>query len=318
MTDSVATPVESSVCWNIVFTPGTFRYFRLFTRSLLANTDARVRLVANGCSRDEIGEMCAFTDGSAGRITLLVLPGEEMTPHGFALTTVFDATDDGDLFCFVDSDVKARTRFMPVLLEALGDHVAVTSGDVAWSDDTTLPAGARDVVGRHAVGADGFVYGSSYLAMYRRAAVTRVRDDWGVTFAAYGYTALPRHVQAGLDAQGRRFDLYDTAKVLNILLQAGSDTVVHIANPDLFHVGGISQYLSHLRTAGTDRPPWYARRGSRRVRWDFAGWAAATLAALVDGGEPPDPSVEGVASSQLATTSDELRDLVARYRDAPA
>jgi hypothetical protein len=304
------TAAEADIVWNLVFTPHTFRYFHLFTRSLLAMSDARARLVANGCTRDEVARMHALSEHSGGRVTAMAFPGSQMRTHGQALNALFDGTDDGELFCFVDTDVKATDRFMPRLLAALDGAVGVTSCKPAWATDTTVPAGAVDLVGRHFVSPDGFVYGSSYLAMYRRASVADTRNRWAVSFDPCVFSRLSPAVRARLDEMGRRFDMYDTAKVLNILLQGDGGTLRHLDHPELFHVGGISEYLSHPRD---EPPPLFARGGAGRTRWDFAHWAAATLMAFVDGGTPPDAAVPGLAEAQAMTTQNELRDLVERY-----
>jgi len=284
---------EDALVWNVVFTPGTFRYLRRLTESLAEHTSGRLRLVANGCPPDERD---AIRDAASDRVTAYALPGQQMLTHGRALDHLFDAFDDGDAFCFVDSDVLARSAWVPPLLAALDDRAGVTSGDVSWTDDTVLPPGAEDLAGRHAIGADGFVYGSSYLALYRRAAVAGVRTRYGVTFTPYAHDRLDPTVRAVLENRGRTFRLYDTAKVLNLLLHADGGAIAHVPDPALLHLGGISQFLSN-----PDAPLTRAGAGVRRH--DFAAWAAAVLVALADGdAPPPEPADvdEGVAAEVVA------------------
>jgi hypothetical protein len=291
-----ATP-DANFVFNIVFTPGTFRFLQLFARSLFANSDVRLRLVSNGCPTEEVKLMRAFTADLGRSIDVFELSNPEMVPHGVALDEIFAAHDDGSYFCFVDSDVKAKQPFMKMFADALERVDVVTSCSVAWSDDSILTPGMPDLVGRHAVGHDGFVYGSSYLALYGRHQVERVRDEWGVSFCAYAYDKLAPLVQRRLAEMGRQFRLYDTAKVLNILLQGDGFGLAHIDNPALVHVGGISQYLSDPGVLGRDpnapadgdaSVPWFAASGAGRERWDFAQWAAATLRSIVDGEPEPD------------------------------
>ena len=191
-------PAESSFVFNIVITPGTFRYLSVFTRSLLAHSAVRVRLVANGCPDRELQQMRELESASSGRIVVFRGASEAMVPHGVALDEIYAAHDDGDYFAFMDSDVLAKAPFMETFVQLLGAHDVVTSCNPAWSDDTILPAGARDLVGRHAVGHDGFVYGSSYLAIYRRVAVEQVRERWSVSFVTYAHDRLPPAAQARL------------------------------------------------------------------------------------------------------------------------
>lgn len=305
---------ESAVVWNVIFVPHTFRFLQVFARSLVVQSDARFRLVANSCASDDVAEMCAFAARFGGRVDVVSIgdPGGEVVRHGAALTELFDRFDDGELFCFVDSDVEAKAPFVQRLLDALDGQVAVTSGDVAWTDDTTLPAGAPDLAGRHVVDRDGFVYGSSFLGVYRRAAVERTRDEWDITFEPYAYDRLPERARSALSAMNRRFRLYDTAKTLNLLLQHDGPAIRHIEHPALFHLGGISQFLAQ-RAGGL--PAFSAGDAAARARWDFARWAAATLAALVDGSEPPAPPDDGVDAQRASLVLGELRALVSADRE---
>jgi hypothetical protein len=294
---------DANFVFNVVFTPGTFRFLQLFTRSLIAQSDARIRLVANGCPPAEVQLMHNFAGEYEGRTEMFELSNTKMVPHGVALDEIYAAHDDGSSFCFVDSDVKAKLPFMECFVDALTRVDVVTSCTVAWSSDSILAPGIPDLVGRHAVGHDGFVYGSSYLAIYGRAVVEHVRAAWGVTFRPYSYDTLAPPVQRRLVEMGRQFRLYDTAKVLNILLQGEGFGLSHVDNPALVHIGGISQYLSDPSILGRDPEslatddasvPWFAASGTGRQRWDFARWAAATLRSIVDGeaapGLPDDPA----------------------------
>jgi hypothetical protein len=316
---------ETDFVFNVVMTPGTFRYLQLFTRTLLAQSAGRLRLVSNGCAPEEVQAMREFAAGHGGRVEVTPLAGSAMIPHGAALDEVYGLHDDGKYFCFVDSDVKARRPFMGMFVDLLTGVDVVTSCNVAWADDSILPPGASDLVGRHAVGHDGFVYGSSYLAIYARAAVERVRARWAITFRATSYEKLDRSVQEQLAGMDRRFGLYDTAKVLNILLQAEGFTIAHADNPALVHIGGISQYLSdptvrrRTPTAGTnetgttgDAVPWHSKSGLGRTRWDFAQWTAAMLRSLVDGEPAPDLPDDVQQRERAAAVRRELLDLAGR------
>lgn len=310
----------SDFVFNVVITPGTFRYLRLFTASLLAQSGVQVRLVANGCSPEESNQMRAFATDAGARVSVLDLSGSTMVPHGVALDEIYAATDDGDFFCFVDSDVKATRPFMALFLELLIRSDLVTSCGVAWSDDVVLSPDASDLVGRHSIGHDGFVYGSSYLAIYRRARIEQVQRMWPVTFRAYAYDKLAESVQRRLEEMGRRFRLYDTAKVLNILLQSDGGVATHAENPALVHVGGISQYLSDpsvlargAQETASDAPvPWFADTGSGRQRWDFARWAAAVLRNIVDGEPLPELPDDPVVRLRATEVQRELLGLAGR------
>jgi hypothetical protein len=305
-------PEEARFVFNVVVTPGTFRYLRLFTRSLIVHSTVRIRIASNGCPSDELQLMRAFASEHDRRVEVFQLSSPAMVPHGSALDELYAAHDDGDYFCFVDSDVKAKRPFMATFLELLERVDVVTSGNVAWSDDSILPPETTDVVGRHAVGHDGFVYGSSYLAIYGRSQIERVRESWDVTFRAYAFDKLAPSVQRRLAEMGREFRLYDTAKVFNILLQGDGFVLTHVENPALVHVGGISQYLSDPSVLGrtSDTPvPWFAASGTGRERWDFARWAAATLRSIVDGDPAPELPEEPAQRRRATDVQRELLDL---------
>jgi len=312
---------EGDFVFNIVITPGTFRYLQLFTRSLVVNSDARFRLVVNGCPPEELPALHALAAASGGRVETVQLSSPAMVPHGAALDEIYEAHDDGAYFCFMDSDVKAKRPFMSEFVELLDPFDAVTSGNVAWSDDSILPTGSKDLAGRHAVGQDGFAYGSSYLAIYKRAAVARVRERWGVTFRAGAHDGLPRAAREQLVAMNRRFELYDTAKAFNILFQGDGFALTHVDNPALVHIGGISQYLSdpsvlgrgpgrETSTGDESELPWFATSGAGRDRWDFARWAAALLRTIVDGEPAPQLPTAPIARERATAVQRELLDLV--------
>jgi hypothetical protein len=318
---------ERDFVFSIVITPETFRYLRPFTRSLVAESEVRFRLVANGCPPDEVASMRAFASGHAHRVTLLELPTARMLSHGETLDAIYERCDDGDHFCFVDSDVLAMRRFMPGLLDRLSHTTVVTSCNPAWTNDVVLPRGARNLVGRHATGSDGFVYGSSFLAIYPRAAIEHVRHRWDVTFRGYAHGQLPAPVQKRLSSIGRDFELYDTAKVVNILMQGEGYTLQHADNPALLHIGGISQYLSDPSTradgvstvVGRSAParpvPSFAGAGAGRERWNFAHWAATTLASLVDGEQAPALPTPIHDDARAIAVQRALFELIRRYGD---
>ena len=65
--------------FNVIYTPGTVRYLTPFIASLLRWSDCRYRLVANGCSDDEVKLLSAVADLD-DRLELLVMPEKRMVP----------------------------------------------------------------------------------------------------------------------------------------------------------------------------------------------------------------------------------------------
>ena len=167
-----------------------------------------------------------------------------MVSHGRALDEVYRARPDGDWFCFADTDIKARGLWVDDFVTRLPGCAALTSGALSWTTDDTAPCGATSLAGPYLFDHDGFVFGSSYLAIYRRSAVDSVRRRWDIGFENYGHEELPRHARERIEEFGRAFAVYDTAKVLNILLQADGAEVRHHENPQIVHIGGMAtEYL---------------------------------------------------------------------------
>lgn len=302
---------EPELVFNVVFTPGTFRCLRPFTHSLLANSTSRLRLVCNGCSDDDMSLMRDFRDYDA-RVDVHVASHGEMLPHGEVLERLYAHTDDGGFFCFIDSDVIAKRPFVDDFLRLLPAYDAITTGDVAWTDDHLLPADAPDLAGRHSVGVDGFTYGSSYAAVYAREALEQVRSRWGISFRAGSHSRLPGPVQSRLSEIGREFRLYDTAKALNLMLQGDGFALHHFFHPGLYHLGGISAYLSEESAAPADRSSRRRLTESEATvrRREFARWAAQMLVALLEGTEPPEPPTDPELAKAALTVAAELQRLV--------
>ena len=174
---------EADVVFNVVYTPRTFRYLRWFVASLVEHSDARFRLVANGCGEDEVGQMRELAQRLPDQIAgVVILTGPKTMGHGDALNELFERHDDGRYFAFVDSDMKANGPYLEQLLTPFPPAAAVSSGLPGWSGTNVLPENATGVGGNTILGRDGFVYGSSYLAVYDRAAVAQQRARRGIGF----------------------------------------------------------------------------------------------------------------------------------------
>ena len=87
---------EADVVFNVVYTPRTFRYLRWFVVSLVAHSDTRFRLVANGCGEDEVDQMRELAQRLPDQIAGVVIlsdPGRwgtaaPSTSSSRAMTTV--------------------------------------------------------------------------------------------------------------------------------------------------------------------------------------------------------------------------------------
>ena len=124
---------ESDIVWNLVWTGGVYRHLRYFVFSLFDQTESRFRFIANNCTPESVAAMRAFTAVCDRVVETVVHDDPTMVPHGAALDPILTGRDDGDVFAFIDVDIKALGPFAQSFLEVLVDHSAVTSGSELWT-----------------------------------------------------------------------------------------------------------------------------------------------------------------------------------------
>jgi hypothetical protein len=291
----VTTP-DSDFVFNVVWTGSDFPFLRHLVASQLRHSGARFRFVANGCPPDQVRLMREFAASADGRVTEVFVSSTTMERHGAALDAVLAARHDGEFFCFVDPDILAERPYLPEFAEALdGGCAAVTSGKAVWTDEVAVPPGHPGVPGECFYSQDGYLFGSPHFAMYRREPLRETIARWGAGFASAGGDLSPDALDA-LAAAGHRYWIYDTGKIVNILLQEDGHRLCHLEHPALMHIGGMSHYLSHVlsppemhaaRPAGGEATdlglPWPP------ARLEVAHHAADLLRALSHDEPPPTP-----------------------------
>lgn len=314
----VTRPPESSLVFNIVWTGEVFPYLRYFTDSLLDHSEARYRFVANGCPPDQIALMDAFRRDHPDRVVeVLDVSPDAMIAHGVALDRVRAVRDDGDLFCLIDPDIKANGAFVTEFLDLLEDCDAVTSGTEVWSQDNVIPVDHPGVAGEFFYDRVGFVFGSPHLALYRRAALDETTRRWGVGFGSAG-PDLTDAATAAMASLGHCYLVYDTAKIVNALLQADGHGLVHRDLPQLVHIGGLAHYLappSHRTTDDGEVEPDWTAYASMVDRHQVTRYAARVLKARVDGETAPEPPTDLAPpmAQRLQMVHHELDDLMDRH-----
>jgi hypothetical protein len=309
-----AIPDESFV-FNLVWTGTVFPYLKYFVASQIEQSDARFRFIANGCPPDQIGLMEDFARRRSDRVVEVVtVSPDAMVAHGVCLDEIFDTRDEGDYFCFADTDILATGPWVADLAELLEQNAAVTSGKEVWSDDNLVPVDHPGVAGEHFFARNGFVFGSPHLALYRRDAVADTRARWNVGFRSAG-PELDERTKARLADFGHEYLIYDTAKIVNALLQADGHTLVHRDLPQLMHIGGLAHYLAPPAYLLDGRPDWVAYR-NMDARAQVTGFTASILKDLVEG-RPAGPVPEGLEPAMEAKLGDvraALVELVDTYR----
>jgi hypothetical protein len=309
---------ESGFVFNIVWTGSVFPYLRYLVASQMRHSGARFRFVANGCPDGQVELMREFASAHADRVVEVFVSSTSMARHGAALDTVLAARDDGEPFCFLDPDIVAEGPFVREFADALdGRCTGVTSGKGVWNDDVTVPAGHPGVPGECFYSQDGYLFGSPHFAMYRRAALEETMSRWGVGFGSAA-NDIPGPARKALVAAGHEYRIYDTGKVVNILLQEDGHRLCHFEHPALLHIGGMSHYLSPPEKRGRlltpdeepdQRWPWPT------ARLEVARYTAGLLRALCDGHPPPTapPDVDGELARRLDRVSGALVEVVCAY-----
>lgn len=247
--------MSGAICFNIIYTPGTVKYLRLFVLSLLKWSPCSFRLVANGCSPEEKGllkSLCLLNP----RLQFLALPFAGIVEHSQALAYL-QSIEETDYFAYIDSDVLARGDFEAEIAPHLATHSAVFSAPPIWISrkDTILPDGYQIVAGRYAQTETGLCLGSTSFGVYDNHVLSQFTQDSGVKFERYLWKEIPPPHQARLARLGMKKAQYDTGKVLNLLLQEQGQQFYYLPGETLIHLGGVSAHLKLALERGDRRKP---------------------------------------------------------------
>jgi hypothetical protein len=317
---AVARPDDDELVFNVVWTGTVFTYLRYFVASQIAQSGARFRFIANGCPPGQVELLERFAARHADRVVEVIdVSSDAMIAHGVALDRVRAQRDDGRFFCLIDPDIKANAPFLSPFADLLESGcAAVTSGKEVWSDDNLVPVGHVGVAGEHFFDRKGFVFGSPHLALYDRAALDATAERWGVGLGSAG-NDVSEAGMARLAEMGHEYIVYDTAKIVNALLQADGHRIAHEDLPQLIHIGGLAHYLSPpggYITLDGEEVPDYVRWGIND-RYHVSKFAALTLRDLSEGRAiPPIPDgVDPAIVAKLKLVQHEMADLVATYSD---
>lgn len=248
---------EDRVVFNIVWTGGVFSLLEPLTVSILRHSEAKVRFIANACPQEEVTAMERFGGEHPDRMADIVVVSEEfMVRHGSALDRVLATSDDGPYFSLLDPDIFVVGPFLTDVGRLLSGASAVTAGKEVWSDDNVRPSEHPGVSGEFFFDQDGFVFGSPHFAIYESAGLRETMQRWDVGFGSTG-NDLSERTRQRLEEMKRSFWVYDTAKLVNILMQGDGHGVVHEELENLVHIGGVSHFLAPPATApgARDKPP---------------------------------------------------------------
>ena len=238
--------VTHMLTFHIIYLPDTVRYLYFFIESLLHHSDCDFCLVSNHCTAEEKQFLTQACQNDP-RLTFRDLPtGTAPWPHGKALTHLYQQSDT-EQFCFMDSDIFATGPFMQEFSPYMQGHACVSSCSSLWAtpSDKTLASYIKVMPGRFNYTEDGLLLGSSYFAIYQRKQVDAVRSLYNIDFRKSKWHDLDQSIQHKLEEMGLRKERYDTAKVINLALQAQKGTLYFKETTHLVHLGSISAVTLH-------------------------------------------------------------------------
>ncbi|MGI9292140.1 MAG: hypothetical protein ACR2QG_12805 [Gammaproteobacteria bacterium] len=230
--------------FNIIYTPGMVRYLSPFVKSMLDWCDCSLRLISNGCSEDEVKQLqriCDYFD----RLELLVMPQQEMIPHGDMLEYM-QTLDESDYYCFMDSDVIATGPFMDDFRDDLNTSEVFSSGLPLWGveKDFRIPPYFKSLHGIHAHSGDMTV-ACDYFVIYNNKAFQETLDATGMGMKLIGWDNIPPDQQKMLQDLGQEFGDYDTGKVFTLLMAARGARIKFRESKMLKHIGGFATVGEH-------------------------------------------------------------------------
>ena len=255
---------SATLTFHIIYTPGSVQPLLPLVSTLLRHSKCHYRLVANGCSPDEIAHMERYAEQS-DRLSVVRLPAKQQVNHGVALNQLFARSSDR-YFCFMDSDILAAGDFMAELQPLLSAAAGVFS---AWplmvrNHEKVLQADHKYIGGHHLATPTGVCLGGSYFAMYQRAALTAAMQYAPAGFCVSSRRQLPLATRALLKRVGQERLFYDTGRLLNLILIDQGYLLRTLETEQLCHIGSYS-----MLTPQVSQPPpvspFSVRMSSRRV-----------------------------------------------------
>lgn len=273
-------PQPMTITFNVLYVPGTVALLKAFPGSLLRwSSSYRFRLIANGCPPEErrLLEQLAASDP---RLEYLHLASSEVVPHGVALSRLQEMEGSG-AFAFIDSDVFATGPWQGAVEEGLAQRDAVFSCPPVWSDRDleTMPLDFVILGGCYQHLADGRCLGNSYFGIYDNRRLQQTIDRYGVGFEKRHWDQVPRRLRKLVRQLGLRTRIFDTGRLLNLLLGLDGGDLAHLPLPQLGHVGGVSGLgLARDRAARLSLPSRLRRRLTATLRRASRGWSSISAA----------------------------------------
>ncbi len=229
---------------NIIFVRGTVQTCLPFLGSLIDATNLPLRLVANGCEPYE-DQLLARACEDSDRLEFHSLQSAKTIEHGLALDQLLKL-EKSELFSFMDSDIFAIGPVSMSDIEPMPGEVACTGCLPVWhsEDDVRMPESFQVMGGRYISSVSGHFLGCTYLASYRTRPLRELTESMGLSFSRCKRKDLSPYTLDKLADLGLTKQIYDTAKVINLMLQHRGHKMSFRNVEALVHVGGISGTLA--------------------------------------------------------------------------
>ncbi len=315
--------------FNIIYTPGNVKYLRLFSLSLLKWSNCQFRIVSNGCSAEEnelLKSLCQLDP----RFEYFQLPFNHLVEHGTALMYL-QKIEDTDYFCFMDSDIIATGDFMYDFIPLLNQYQSISSGTVIWikKEKTILSKSAKGIGGRFNFTSNGFCLGSTFFSIYDNNVLDQFFKEYNITFDKYiGWNSIPVEFREDLIKLDLKMEKYDTAKLLNIILQIKGKKVHFLESENLLHLGGLSSLLIGKLSKVPPKDGFVRKiketknrllgknvKRPKYIRRDIAEYFAELLQLLVNNKPLPEPIIipDLMVSEKVQYARDQIETLYKEY-----
>jgi len=235
--------------FNVIFIPGTVDFQSIALMSLLLNSDLKFRLVGNSLNQKEAALLAQISECS-DRLSWVNFESKHIIPHGTLVDLLLLSESDG-YFAFCDSDLFLfNTLEQQHIKTLMGDAAVFSSGGRIENQDDVTYAGFKG--GATTVSPDGLIdLATSFFCLYQRRALEQVRSDYHVGFEQYRKRSqIPSNALAVVERLGLEYDMFDTGKLISVLLHEMGEQKVYAELPGLVHIGGMSgRYLQELDLA---------------------------------------------------------------------
>lgn len=258
---------------NIIYIRNSVSTCLPFLYSLIENTNAELRLVSNGCTREEeiaLESLCK----KFPNMEFKTLGVQRTLEHGLVLDSLL-STETSDSFFYMDSDIFANHTCGNEFLSLPSNLDGYSSCSPVWHGelDAVMPSNFGTAAGRFHRTESGFYLGCTYFAGYRTSVLKQLVEETGASFRVYTRGSLSKNLKGFLTSRGVDFNKYDTSKVVNIMLALRGSRLEFIDRPGLLHGGGVScdiddsnKDITGLKKMAREKLPTSAINLYRRIR----------------------------------------------------